>query len=64
MTAWLDDEYPRLFSNAGLTVVQRPDNTEWPVSETFEGKLFALLTEKSKSPEGSHLNMQFKKGIN
>ncbi|MFC0228810.1 hypothetical protein [Serratia aquatilis] len=29
-----------------------------------EGKLFAQLAEKSKSPEGSPLSMQFKKGIN
>lgn len=63
MTAWRDDEYASLLGNAGLSVLLRPDSTEWPVSETFESKLFALLAEKSKSPEGSPLNSQLKKGI-
>ncbi|CBG90120.1 class I SAM-dependent methyltransferase [Citrobacter rodentium] len=64
MTAWRDEEYVSLLGNAGLNVLKRPDSTEWPVSETFEGKLFALLAEKSQSPEGSPLNMPFKKGVN
>lgn len=63
MTAWRDDEYASLLGNAGLSVLLRPDSTEWPVSETFEGKLFALLAEKSTSPEGIPLNSLLKKGI-
>jgi len=64
MTAWRDEEYVSLLGDAGLSVLKRPDRTEWPVSETFEGKLFALLAEKSNSPERSSLNTLFKKGVN
>ncbi|AHK21972.1 hypothetical protein BF17_13780 [Yersinia similis] len=46
MTAWQDEEYVSLFSDCGFTVFPGPDSTAWPVSETFEGKLFALLAEK------------------
>ncbi|EAO8404026.1 methyltransferase domain-containing protein [Salmonella enterica] len=61
MTAWRDDEYASLLGNAGFKILSHPDSSEWPVSETFEGKLFALLAEKSKSPEGRSLNTQLKK---
>ncbi|CHD02296.1 SAM-dependent methyltransferase [Salmonella enterica subsp. enterica serovar Typhi] len=64
MTAWRDDEYASLLGNAGFKILSHPDSSEWPVSETFEGKLFALLAEKSKSPEGRSLNTQLKKGVN
>ncbi|EKP4753901.1 class I SAM-dependent methyltransferase [Salmonella enterica subsp. enterica serovar Braenderup] len=47
MTAWRDEEYFRLLGDAGFTVVQGPDSHSWPVSETFEGRLFTLLAEKS-----------------
>ncbi|QTF10231.1 class I SAM-dependent methyltransferase [Brenneria izadpanahii] len=46
MTAWHDEEYVSLLSDCGYTVILRPDTTAWPVSETFEGKMFALLAEK------------------
>ncbi|ELX2981025.1 class I SAM-dependent methyltransferase [Salmonella enterica] len=46
MTAWHDEEYVRLLSNAGLSVQQRLECSVWPVSETFEDKLFALLAQK------------------
>lgn len=49
MTAWRDEEYVRLLGDAGLTVVQGPGSHSWPVSETFEGRLFTLLAEKSKN---------------
>lgn len=51
MTAWRDDDYVSLLGNAGFNVLQRPDSHEWPVSETFEGKLFALLAEKAPHSE-------------
>ena len=57
MRAWCDDEYVSLFGNVGLTVLEHPDITVWPVSETFEGKLFALLAEKAKTTENP-LNTQ------
>ncbi|CRG50536.1 3-demethylubiquinone-9 3-methyltransferase [Yersinia wautersii] len=47
MTAWQDEEYVSLFSDCGFTVLPGPDSTAWPVSETFEGKLFVLLAEKN-----------------
>ena len=46
MTAWRDDVYLDLLRTAGLTTITRPDEAEWPVSETFAGKLYALLAEK------------------
>ncbi|EIK0449534.1 class I SAM-dependent methyltransferase [Salmonella enterica] len=64
MTAWRDDEYASLLGNAGFSVPTRPDSIEWPVSETFEGKLFALLAEISESPAGRSLHTQLKKGVN
>ena len=47
MTAWHDDAYLDLLRTAGLTTITRPDEVEWPVSETFTGKLYALLAEKN-----------------
>lgn len=47
MTAWRDDAYLDLLRTAGLTTITRPDEAEWPVSETFAGKLYALLAEKT-----------------
>ncbi len=47
MTAWHDDAYLDLLRTAGLTTITRPDEVEWPVSETFTGKLYALLAEKT-----------------
>ena len=47
MTAWHDDAYLDLLRTAGLTTITRPDEAEWPVSETFTGKLYALLAEKN-----------------
>ena len=49
MTAWRDDGYLDLLRTAGLTTITRPDEAEWPVSETFAGKLYALLAEKKRS---------------
>lgn len=46
MTAWHDDEYHRLINDCGFTLVPSPESSAWPVSETFTGKLFALLAEK------------------
>lgn len=46
MTAWQDDEYASLLNDGGFRVILRPDGSAWPVSETFTGKLFALLAEK------------------
>ena len=48
MTAWQDEEYLDLLRTAGFTTIIRPDRAEWPVSETFEGKLYALLAEKNE----------------
>ncbi|EAA5616307.1 class I SAM-dependent methyltransferase [Salmonella enterica] len=59
MMAWRDADFACLIGNAGLSVVQCLDSNEWPVGETFEGKLFALLAEKSKSPQVGPLNMSF-----
>ncbi|MBE0152278.1 class I SAM-dependent methyltransferase [Serratia sp. PL7] len=47
MTAWHDEEYLHLIGDCGLTVLPGPDSAAWPVSETFEGKLIALLAEKA-----------------
>ncbi|MDS7721014.1 class I SAM-dependent methyltransferase [Pantoea ananatis] len=49
MTAWHNDEYVSLFGNVGFTLLPSPESHDWPVSETFEGKLFALLAEKAKT---------------
>lgn len=46
MTAWHDEEYLSLFSDCGFTALPGPDSAAWPVSQTFAGKLFALLAEK------------------
>lgn len=64
MTAWHDDEYASLLSNAGLSLLPRPGGTDWPVSETFEGKLFVLLAEKSLSSSKSPLSTPLKGDIN
>lgn len=46
MTAWHDEQYLRLISDCGFTALPGPDSVAWPVSQTFAGKLFALLAEK------------------
>ncbi|EPY5226512.1 methyltransferase domain-containing protein, partial [Klebsiella quasipneumoniae] len=58
MTAWRDDEYVSLLDNAGFNLLPPPESHDWPVSETFEGKLFALLAEKAKVSEELPLNTQ------
>ena len=58
MTAWRDDEYVSLLGNVGFTLLPPPESHDWPVSETFEGKLFALLAEKVKTSEELPLNTQ------
>ncbi|HCJ7758057.1 TPA: class I SAM-dependent methyltransferase [Citrobacter freundii] len=58
MTAWRDDEYVSLLDNAGFNLLPPPESHDWPVSETFEGKLFALLAEKAKTSEELPLNTQ------
>lgn len=58
MTAWRDDEYVSLLGNVGLTLLPAPDRHHWPVSETFEGKLFVLLAEKAKTSEEPPLHTQ------
>ena len=47
MTAWRDTEYQQLLTECGFHLPQRVDITAWPVSKTFEGKMFALLTQVS-----------------
>ncbi|MEX9943563.1 methyltransferase domain-containing protein [Providencia rettgeri] len=61
MTAWRDDEYVSLLDNVGFTLLPSPESHDWPVSETFEGKLFALLAEKAKNSEELPLNTQYNK---
>lgn len=61
MTAWRDEEYASLLNNAGFTLLPPPESHNWPVSETFEGKLFALLAEKAKTSEELSLNTQSNK---
>lgn len=61
MTAWRDDEYVSLLDNVGFTLLPSPESHDWPVSETFEGKLFALLAEKAKNSEELPLNTQHNK---
>lgn len=63
MKAWRDDEYISLLEDADLIVLQRPDCADWPVSETFTGKLFALLAEKARTTEENTLNSTLIKGI-
>ncbi|WP_374746543.1 SAM-dependent methyltransferase [Klebsiella variicola subsp. variicola] len=58
MTAWRDDEYVSLLGNVGFALLPPPESHDWPVSETFEGKLFALLAEKAKTSEELPLNTQ------
>lgn len=58
MTAWRDDEYVNLLNNAGFNLLPPPESHDWPVSETFEGKLFALLAEKANIPEERSLHTQ------
>lgn len=58
MTAWRDDEYVSLLGNVGFTLLPPPESHDWPVSETFEGKLFALLAEKANTSEKRPLNTQ------
>ncbi len=58
MTAWRDDEYVSLLGSVGFTLLPPPASHDWPVSDTFEGKLFALLAEKAKTSEPRPLNTQ------
>ncbi|WP_174507764.1 methyltransferase domain-containing protein [Klebsiella oxytoca] len=58
MTAWRDDEYVSLLDNAGFTLLPPPESHYWPVSETFERKLFVLLAEKANTSEEHPLNTQ------
>ncbi|ELY2043263.1 methyltransferase domain-containing protein [Enterobacter ludwigii] len=58
MTAWRDDEYVSLLGNVGFTLLPPPESHDWPVSETFEGKLFVLLAEKAKPSEEPPLHTQ------
>ncbi|MBW3104512.1 hypothetical protein KYI78_04670 [Providencia rettgeri] len=53
MTALRNDEYFSLLDNVGFTLLPPPESHDWPVSETFEGKLFALLAEKAKKLRGT-----------
>lgn len=43
MRAWRDEEYSQLLTASGLHSPVRVSAEEWPVSETFDGKLFALV---------------------
>lgn len=61
MTAWHDEEYINLLGNVGFTLLPPPESHDWPVSETFEGKLFPLLAEKSKNSEELPPNTQHDK---
>jgi Methylase involved in ubiquinone/menaquinone biosynthesis len=58
MTAWRDEEYATLLENGGFILLPPPERHDWPVSETFEGKLFVLLAEKAKTLEQHPLNTQ------
>ncbi|EAS8986217.1 SAM-dependent methyltransferase [Salmonella enterica] len=58
MTAWRDDEYISLLGNVGFILLPPPESYDWPVSETFEGKLFVLLAEKANTSEEYPLNTQ------
>ncbi|ECC9295484.1 SAM-dependent methyltransferase [Salmonella enterica subsp. salamae] len=58
MTAWRDDEYIRLLGNVGFILLPPPESYDWPVSETFEGKLFVVLAEKANTSEEHPLNTQ------
>ncbi|EJU8848290.1 SAM-dependent methyltransferase [Salmonella enterica] len=60
MKAWRDDECISLLGDAGFTVLQRPDSHTWPVGETFAGKLFALLAEKTTPTERISLSKRNK----
>lgn len=53
MMALRNDEYFSLLDNVGFTLPPPPERHDWPVSETFEGKLFALLAEKAKKLRGT-----------
>ncbi len=48
MTAWRDDEYRQLLNEAGFHRAENVKADNWPVSATFEGKLFALLAKASE----------------
>lgn len=63
MTAWRDEEYVSLLNNTGFTLLPPPAGHDWPVSETFEGKLFALLAEKAKTSGSFLLILNTIKGI-
>lgn len=61
MTAWYEADYLRLLSQEGFISLQRLDSNAWPVSETFENKLFVLLAEKSHSSENLSLKGTMKR---
>lgn len=58
MTAWRYDEYVSLLDNAGFALLPPLESHYWPVSETFERKLFVLLAEKANISEKHPLNTQ------
>ncbi|WP_144240341.1 methyltransferase domain-containing protein [Raoultella planticola] len=58
MTAWRDYEYINLLDNVGFILLPPPESYDWPVSETFEGKLFVVLAEKANTSEEHPLNTQ------
>lgn len=64
MKAWRDEEYLSLLADAGLNVLQRPAGADWPVSETFADKLFALLAEKAHATANVSRNTHDIQGIN
>ena len=44
--AWRDDEYLQLLAQCGFHTTARIAADDWPVSETFAGKLFALMARR------------------
>jgi SAM-dependent methyltransferase len=42
-TAWRDEQYQQLLAECGFRNVCKIPADEWPVSATFDGKLFALI---------------------
>lgn len=44
--AWRDDEYLQLLAQCGFHTTTRIAAEEWPVSETFAGKLYALMARR------------------
>ncbi|WP_336221070.1 hypothetical protein [Citrobacter amalonaticus] len=44
--AWHDDDYQECFQQSGFHCVLRIADEEWPVRDTFAGKLFALIASR------------------